>query len=332
MFRVGVGGGRYDTAVTDLSSVQPASHLTTPCCPRPRLIILANRDKEHVGPVLGRFRPWLVERAEIVAEPDIAALDTAAAARLPEADLALVLGGDGTLLSQARAMVETGVPMLGINFGKLGFLAEFSVDGVKAHWEAIVGGRCRMTERIMMDVCVFPTGYPPFGSGEAAATVAPLFRGVAMNDAVVNAGAPFRMIEIELAIEPEYAGTSAVTFGGDGVVVATPSGSTAYNLSLGGPIVSPGIDGLCVVPIAAQSLAFRPIVYNASCSTWLRLRTANEGTTLVLDGQLPFALATGQQVRITRHPSRLRLVHNPDFSYWQMLAHKMHWAARPRRD
>jgi len=307
-------------------------HLTTPKVDRPRLIILANMSKEHVGPVLDKFRPWLLERADIVAEPETRSLDRAAAARLPEADLAFVLGGDGTLLSQARAMVETGVPLLGINFGKVGFLAEFSVDGVKQHWDAIVGGACRMTARLMIDVSVFDAGYPKWGGNGARPNAEPIFRGVAMNDAVINAGQPFRMIEIELAIEPEYSRTSATTFSGDGVVVATPSGSTAYNLSVGGPIISPGIDGLCISAIAPQSLAFRPIVYSASCNTWLHLHSANAGTTLVLDGQQSFSLAAGQQVRITRHANAINLVHNPDFNYWTMLAHKMHWAARPRRN
>ncbi len=298
---------------------------------RPRLVILANTGKEHVGPVLEKFRPWLAERAEIVAEPDFRTLDREKAALLPPADLALVLGGDGTLLSQARALIETGIPLLGINFGKVGFLAEFSIDGVKDHWGAITGGTCRMTARMMIDVKVFPAGYPQWGNG-GGVDVQPIFHGVAMNDAVINAGAPFRMIEIELAIEPEYSRTSATTFSGDGVVVATPSGSTAYNLSVGGPIISPGIDGLCISAIAPQSLAFRPIVYQASCNTWLHLHSANEGTTLVLDGQQSFALAKDQQVLVTRHPNKTKLVHNPEFNYWKMLAHKMHWAARPRRN
>jgi len=327
---------------------------------RPRLIILANHGKEHVSAVLGKFRPWLTQRADILAEPDIRELDRRTARDLPEADMGLILGGDGTLLWQARALIDIDLPLLGINFGKVGFLAEYSIDSVKQHWDAIMSGRCRMSARMMIDVKVFPAGYPEWGGNgnprfedtppkpraerseapdpapdpdqNAPPLPAPLFHAVAMNDAVITAGPPFRMIDIELAIEPSISRTSATMFTGDGVVVATPSGSTAYNLSAGGPIVAPGIDGLCIAAIAPQSLAFRPIVANASSDTWLYLRSANAGTTLVLDGQESFNLGIDQQVRIVRHPRTIKLVHNPDLNYWKMLAHKMHWAARPRRD
>ncbi|NBC10359.1 MAG: hypothetical protein GVY24_01305 [Planctomycetes bacterium] len=342
------------------SSANSTRHLATPVLQRPRLIILANHGKEHVSAVLGKFRPWLEQRAEILAEPDIRELDRRTAHELPEADLGLILGGDGTLLSQARALIDIDLPLLGINFGKVGFLAEYSIDSVKQHWDAIMSGRCLMSARMMIDVKVFPAGYPEWGGngnpifddappkpraqhaagGEAreaedagrGSLPAPLFHAVAMNDAVITAGPPFRMIDIELAIEPSISRTSATMFTGDGVVVATPSGSTAYNLSAGGPIVAPGIDGLCIAAIAPQSLAFRPIVAHAASDTWLYLRSANAGTTLVLDGQESFNLGIDQQVRIARHPRTIKLVHNPDLNYWKMLAHKMHWAARPRRD
>ena len=306
-----------------------ARHL--PAIERPRLLICANRSKPMVVESLRSFRPWLEERADIVAEPDITTMTHRTAADLPQADIALVLGGDGTLLSQARALVDQGVPLLGINFGKLGFLAEFSIEDVKEHWGAITGGQCRRSQRMMIDVAVFPTGAPEFG-GNGKPMPEPSFRGIAMNDAVINAGPPFRMIELELAIEPAVSGTSATTFGGDGVIISTPSGSTAYNLAAGGPIVTPGIEGLCITAICPQSLAFRPIVFHASCEVWLLARRANDGTRLVLDGQLTSHLQAGQQVRIRRHPQDLMLIHHPDLNYWKMLAHKMHWAARPRRD
>ncbi|XAL99619.1 NAD(+)/NADH kinase [Phycisphaeraceae bacterium D3-23] len=260
-----------------------------------------------------------------------------AAKALPDADLALILGGDGTVLSQARALVDRGIPMLGINFGKLGFLAEFTIDSVKAHWDAIVAGRCRVSDRIMLQVTVYAEGTPLWGGAngggdEPTRMPEPVFSGLALNDAVINAGEPFRMVEIELIIEPTWSRQSATTFLGDGVVVSTPSGSTAYNLSAGGPIVSPGIDGLCVAPLNPQSLAFRPIVFSGGCDAWMALHRANPGTTLVLDGQVSIRLEVGQQVRVTKHTQTFKLIHNPELSYWSMLANKMHWAARPRRD
>jgi len=298
---------------------------------RPRVLILANRSKDHVPEALRGFEPWLKERAQIVAQVDTAETSRDFVQTLPAADLALVLGGDGTFLSQARATIDLDVPLLGINFGKLGFLAEFTIDSVKTHWDAVVVGRCRTSERVVLDVKVYPAGSPQWGdNGEPMPD--PVFQAVAMNDAVVTAGPPYRMVEIELAIEPKQSHTSATRFTGDGVIISTPSGSTAYNMAAGGPIVSPGVDALTVTPICPQSLAFRPIVLSAGYEVWLTLHTVNTGTTLVIDGQESFRLEAGQQVLVTRHANTISLIHNPDYNYWTMLAHKMHWAAKPRRD
>ena len=290
-----------------------------------------------IGEALQSFRPWLAEHADIVGEFGTQHDSERIPDDLPDADLAMVLGGDGTLLGQARVMVERDTPILGINFGKLGFLAEFSVEDVKKHWDLIASGRARTSERIMLDVAVYPKGAPQWGGlngggdHEPAKMPEPVFRGTALNDAVIVAGPPYRMVEIEMIIEPQWSRQSATTFRGDGVVVSTPSGSTAYNLSAGGPIISPGIDGMCVAALNPQSLAFRPIVFSGQCDCWMHLHNANEGTALVLDGQAPTPLAEGQQVQVTKYAKSLSLIHNPELSYWTMLSHKMHWAAQPRR-
>ena len=283
---------------------------------RPRVLLLCNLGKPMVTEALQSFRPWLAERAEIVGEFGTREIAQTSADELPDADLAMVLGGDGTLLGQARVMVERGVPILGINFGKLGFLAEFSVEDVKKHWEQIASGKARQTERIMLEVAVYPEGSPQWGGingdseSERPAMPEPVFKGTALNDAVIVAGPPYRMVEIELIIEPQWSRQSATTFTGDGVVVSTPSGSTAYNLSAGGPIISPGIDGMCVAPLNPQSLAFRPIVFSGQCDCWMHLHRANEGTALVLDGQDSVPLAKGQQVQVTKYAKTLSLIHN----------------------
>jgi NAD+ kinase len=294
--------------------------------PRPRVLILANRQKPPVVAALDSFRPWLASHAEIVAEPDIAKLSREAAAALPRADLALVLGGDGTLLAQARNLIDLDLPILGINFGKLGFLAEYSLDDLRRHWGAIAADQVRRTRRVVIEVSVHDRE-ARFGD---PASPRPVWESIAVNDAVITAGAPFRMIELELTIDPGPDTDGATTFMGDGVIVATPSGSTAYNLAAGGAIVSPDLDALCLTPICPHTLAFRPIVISATTPLLLRVNRANEGTTLVIDGQLPLNLRAGQQVFIRRHARPLILVHNPDLSYWKMLSKKMHWAARPR--
>ena len=304
---------------------------------RPRVLLLCNTGKPHVNEALESFRPWLIQHADVVGDYATREVAQDEKFEMPEADLAIVLGGDGTLLSQARVMAEQQVPILGINFGKLGFLAEFSVEDVKQHWDLIASGKARRSERIMLDVAVYPPGAPQWGglngsNNETSASLPdPVYTGTALNDAVIVAGAPFRMVEIELIIEPQWSRQSATTFSGDGVVVSTPSGSTAYNLSAGGPIIAPGIDGMCVAPLNPQSLAFRPIVFSGQCDCWMQLHRANAGTTLVLDGQAATQLEVGMQVCVQKHEQTLSLVHNPELSYWTMLSHKMHWAARPRR-
>lgn len=297
---------------------------------RPGVLILANHSKEQVRDALRDLRGWLAERAEVVSDVDTTDMTRDRAQTLPPADLALVLGGDGTFLSQARAMVDLDVPLLGINFGKLGFLAEFTIESVKKHWDAIVTDRCRTTKRIVLDVSIYPADSPRWGVDDPMPE--PVFRSVAMNDTVVTAGSPYRMIELGLAIEPTSPTTRATRFAGDGLIISTPSGSTAYNLAAGGPIVSPGVDALTVTPICPQSLAFRPIVINAASDVWLELDSVNPGTTLVIDGQESCSLQAGQQVCVTRHANTVCLIHNPDYNYWSMLAEKMQWAARPRRD
>ncbi|MDX1681763.1 MAG: NAD(+)/NADH kinase [Phycisphaeraceae bacterium] len=296
----------------------------------PRLILLANKHKAQVEQALEDFRPWLLERADIVAEPDIDRLDREGADELPPADLALVLGGDGTMLAQARNVIDLGVPMVGVNFGKLGFLAEFRLEDVKAHWETIVAGRCRASDRIMLEVFAFDEEAADCRNDRLDMDHLRK-RSLAMNDLVIAAGPPFRMVELSMAIDPGQSDGDATVFSGDGVIVSTPSGSTAYNLASWGPIVSPEVDAFCVTPICPHSLAFRPLVVNADSSVLLRLEQGNEGTTLVIDGQESIDLAEDQQVFVRKYERTLRLLQNPDKSYWRTLAHKMHWAARPRR-
>ncbi|MEM1445598.1 MAG: NAD(+)/NADH kinase [Planctomycetota bacterium] len=300
-----------------------------PAAQRPRVVLLVNRGKEPVAEALASFVPWLEERADvagILGTEENAAND---GAELPEqADLAMILGGDGTFLSQARVLVDRNIPTLGVNFGKVGFLAEWDIEHVKRHWETLAGGGCRRTQRVMIDVDVFPEGTDPYRPNGHER----LDRYLAMNDAVIAAGPPYRMVEFEVAIEPAEVRRPAVTVAGDGLIVATPSGSTAYNLSAGGPIVSPGVEALMLSAISPYTLAFRPIVFGSECDVWITLTRANAGTALVVDGQPAVPLREGQHVRVTKHPKMLTLIQNPELTYWSMLSHKMRWAVRPRRD
>ena len=296
---------------------------------KPRVMLLANMKKPQVNEALKELRPWLSERAEIVCEADSHEMNAAMAATQPEVDLAIVLGGDGTLLAQARAMAARSVPLVGVNFGKLGFLAEFSLEELHEHWPAIASGKCRTTSRVLLEVNVYHARRA--GEHGKNGDHTPAFQCLAVNDAVITAGPPFRMIDLELIIDAHAANHFSTMFTADGVIISTPSGSTAYNLAAGGPIVSPQVDVLCITPLCPHSLSFRPIITKTDADNRFRLLRGNEGTTLVIDGQTSVRLFDGSEVRISRSDRSFTLVHNPSLSYWKLLAKKLHWAARPRR-
>lgn len=286
------------------------------------MLLLVNSSKPQVTDALPEVRSILKSHGRIAAEMDVSA-DAITDAK--GAELIMVLGGDGSLLSQARRCLDLGLPLIGVNLGNLGFLAEFDVASLRQQAPSLLGdGPLDLRERMLVSAAVL-RGDPRSGSS--------VFAGLAMNDCVVTAGPPYRMIEVALRID----GEEGPSFRGDGVIVSTPSGSTAYSVSAGGPIVSPEVPSLTVTPIAAHSLAFRPIVLPGSTMIELHVKRANsgwnggarEGTTLVLDGQLHCHLLAGDRVVVRRDPRPVRLVHNTKSSYWQTLVRKMHWAVNP---
>ncbi|MFO0874873.1 MAG: NAD(+)/NADH kinase [Phycisphaerales bacterium] len=284
--------------------------------PRPRVIFLPNRSRPEVLDRLDEVRSGLRRWVDIVAEID------AELAPLPAdvtGDMAVALGGDGTLLGQARRLLDLGVPLVGVNFGRLGFLAEFDWHGLMHHAPAVFSPDSAtrallVRERLVLEAHVID-----------ADGAAPQLAGVAINDCVVSAGHPFRMIELRLRV----GGEDGPDLAGDGVIVATPTGSTAYNVSAGGPIVHQDVDCLIITPNAAHSLAFRPIVAPPTAELRLHLVRANAGTSLVLDGQPATTLRPGQTVVVRRHPRRALFVGNPRTSYWHTLIEKMRWGAPP---
>ncbi|MGP1272116.1 MAG: NAD(+)/NADH kinase [Phycisphaerales bacterium] len=234
------------------------------------------------------------------------------------ADLIAVVGGDGTLLSQSRRFVERGVPILGVNAGRLGFLAEFTADDIERQAASLFGGRELYTRRVPMLRVEVRTDNRDAWSDRC------------LNEAVITAGPPYRVIELQLSID----GEPGPPIRGDGVIISTGLGSTAYNASAGGPICHPGIDATLLTPIAAHSLAFRPIVLPSASAIDLGFTQLNDdgdrgGTTLVLDGQIQRRLRHNESVRVTRDPSAVHLVTNPDGSYWRTLTDKLHWARPP---
>jgi NAD+ kinase len=274
-----------------------------------KALLIVNREKPEAARTADAIRSMIARHAEVA---EIDAGDEALAPSVAF-DVAVVVGGDGTLIAQTRRLLNHGKPIVGVNAGRLGFLAEFDAADLERHAALVFAARPPLRERMLLSVEVEHAG----GARES---------GTAINDAVVTAGSPHRMIEMALTVDDDDAGVDIV---GDGVIIATPTGSTAYSASAGGPIVHPDVGGITITPICAQSLAFRPVVVPARETVALWMRRANEGTCVVLDGQRHIALGRGDTVRLRQHDRKALFVANPSNRYWDALRAKMKWAAPP---
>ena len=233
---------------------------------------------------------------------------------IPEdTDRLVVIGGDGTLLSTIRANLDEGIPVLGVNAGRLGVLAEFDAESLEANAGMVFGEHPLVRRHLVLRVTIIDD------RGEER------FHSVAVNDCVISAGAPFRMIELSLKIDQ----TEGPSINGDGLIVASPIGSTAYNVSAGGPIVQPTVDAMIIAAVAPHSLAFRPIVADGQTIIEVGVSRPNEGTTLVIDGQETHPLREGERLIFKRHSDDAQLIGNPDSPYWNNLIEKMRWGAPP---
>jgi len=222
--------------------------------------------------------------------------------------LLLVLGGDGTLLAAARLAATRGIPILPINMGSLGFLTSFTLDELYPALEDTLGGRFSVSERVMLYVEL-----------ERGGKVIETQR--VLNEAVVNKGALARMIELELSIDADF----VCRYRADGLIVASPTGSTAYSLSAGGPIVHPAVESFIITPICAHMLSDRPVVVRDSSSIQMKLSGNTESVFLTLDGQKGIPLQATDIVRISRAKELLKLIQPPRKSYFEILRNKLKW-------
>lgn len=307
------------------------------------ILLLINRDKPDVGEALPRVRRAVAGAGgTILAELDAddSPINLAALPRRP--DFVMSMGGDGTLLSQARRFAPLNIPLLGLNLGKLGFLAEFDLESLESQAAQLLGDKpLVLQDRAMIAVRIRRAGSDPHHDRDDRSAPPML----ALNDAVVTAGPPFRMISLMIAID----GQPGPLVTGDGLIITTPVGSTAYNASAGGPIIAPDVRALAITPIAAHTLSFRPVVVSGTSEIELTLTRVNQttravgsgpiaasdaaaqaGTSLVLDGREAVCLHAGDRVILRLHDQPTRFVHNPKSSYWETLIRKMHWAAPPR--
>ena len=280
----------------------------------PKLVIFGDPKKEGVHEAIDEFTGFAKDKAEIVASCSVA---DCKAEILKECDFAIVFGGDGSIISTARGVSEAGVPVIGVNVGKLGYLAEFSVDELKDFFPRLAKGTAPIAKQMMLSCRVFSNS----GGNQTEK-----FCSSAINDVVITAGPPFRMVELKISVDGQpLAGCVS-----DGLIISTPTGSTAYNLSSGGPIVSPKMEAMVITPICPHSLSFRPIVINADSIIEIVGIRVNEGTTVSIDGQVSLRLSIDDVVRVERQSCNFLIVNNPLRSQWDTLAMKLSWAEKPK--
>jgi NAD+ kinase len=288
-----------------------------------RVGIVAKSHLKAATPHLVDIGNWLQERGiEPVFETATAALMPPApgrrvsdkAALVRAVDIVVVLGGDGTLLSVANAIgvAGSGIPMLGINFGSLGFLTEVTLPELYPSLDSALSGRAHVENRMMLQSTTFRAG-------------AVFAEHLALNDVVITKGARSRMIDLSVSVGGEF----VTRVKADGLIVATPTGSTAYNLAAGGPIVQPNMDALLLTPIAPHTLTNRPIVIPAESPVRVQPQMEDRDEVhITFDGQAGFQLQSDDDIRICRADRVLRLIRPSTRSYFEVLREKLKWGER----
>jgi NAD+ kinase len=271
-----------------------------------RFYVLGNPTKVGVRELADR----LVPRLRTVGDVCVFDLERSVDLSCTAADIAFVLGGDGAILRAARQMGYNQVPVLGINLGKLGFLADLGVDEAFACLSKLQAGEYRVTSHLMFE-CIVEDGGPRQTY-------------IGLNEIVIETGPPFHMFEYEVSVD----GEAALHCSGDGLILSTPVGSTAHNLAAGGPILGQELQAFALTPISPHSLTTRPLVESADKVYTIRLMQAR-GAWLVIDGQEQLPLTLDHRITVRRAPVRFRLVKVPGHSYFHTLRDKLHWGTGP---
>jgi NAD+ kinase len=275
-----------------------------------KLAIFGDRRKPNVAEAIAEFTNFIKHKATTIVNCGV---DECTCESLKGADFAIVFGGDGSIIAAARQLSKSEVPVLGVNVGKLGYLAEFSIEEVKKFLPHLRGGNVRIEKRMMLLCRLMRNGNERFRSN-------------AVNDVFITAGPPFRMIELKMSVDDQRLGECV----SDGLVVSTPTGSTAYSLSAGGPILSQKMHGIVITPICPHSLSFRPIVVRADSVVEIRGVRLNKGTTLSIDGQVSMEFEPNDVVQVQKAQGDFLVVNNPLRSEWDTLSAKLGWAEKPK--
>lgn len=263
------------------------------------------------------LRAWLQQReVEVLLERELAeAMGSAggiAGSDLPgRVDCIVVLGGDGTLISVAREVGNRGVPILGVNLGSLGFLTETSLEQLYSEMERVLNGDFTVSDRIMLQA-----GIQRHAESVGEYTV--------LNDVVINKGALARIVDMEVWVDDNY----LTTFKADGLIVSTPTGSTAYNMAAGGPIIYPGLHCLVITPICPHMLTNRPIIVSDEAIIRIIMRINDERVFVTADGQVGMALQAQDVIEIRKAQMCTRLINSSSKEYFEVLRTKLRWGER----
>ncbi len=280
-----------------------------------RIGIIA-KPKKPADEVVSQLARWLRERdVEVFMDEETAVIAGMESgykkSEIPYvSDIIVVIGGDGTFLSVARLVYGNDVPILGVNLGRLGFLTEVTLDELYQMMERVLQGDYVVDERFMLEAFIYR-------HGEMIAEYRVL------NDVVINKGTLARIIELEAKVD----GSFLTVYRADGLIISTPTGSTAYSLAAGGPIMYPTIPGIILNPICPFTLSQRPIVIPDTSEVEVVLNTENEDVFVTLDGQVGFALKVKDLVKVRKAKKRVRIIKNPNRDFFEVLRTKLRWGA-----
>jgi NAD+ kinase len=283
--------------------------------PVSRIGLVLKRHDPRVRDVVTEIIPWLQSRGvEVFLDQETAEqYPLSSSVTTPEAlascvDVVAVFGGDGTFLYAARLVGGSGVPLLGINLGSLGFLAEVTLEEMQAAFERLLTGHYRLEERVLLDVRVLRQENQ-------------LAQYLALNDAVINRGALARIIEMEVWVNSELVTITRA----DGLIISTPTGSTAYSIAAGGPIVYPTLGAFIIIPICPHTLSNRPVVVPDGAEVAVCLRHGGD-VMLTVDGQVGMPLMEGDRMRFEKAGSTLRTIQATDATFFGLLREKLKWS------
>ena len=272
---------------------------------KPRALLLGSGDRPNLRTETDRLRPVINQYVQVVLEDLQYQQDLSP----HDADFAVVLGGDGSILRAALQMQEKQFPILGVNLGKLGFLASVSPDDLTNVLPHVVNGDCRVVEHLMFRCTIFSDGVP-------------VVETLGLNEVAILTGAPFSILNADLYVDAEL----ATTYACDGLIISTPVGSTAHSLSAGGPILRKTLQAFVICPVAPHTLTVRPVVDTADRVYEVVVPQPNEGTMVVVDGRPVWRLMPNDQVRIVKAQPTFKLIEPRGHSYYHTLREKLGWA------